>query len=310
MRPEAVPRTAFYSPFSFLLDSDRAAEHFASTLSQDLARGVLQRLELAAGVRLYLRPMPWDSEHFGVPTFRLEHTEWTRRPCISHLAGALERLSKHLGSNHPAYYLFAEVPAEDTQTLAALGDARWRLIETRLTCFRDDLGSFEFPSRSATRDATLDDIPDLRRVAAEAINPYDRFHADAFFTDAEAGEFLATFAENSVRGLADVTMVPEKGAADAFLTANYLPDQPLLPGRKIARMVLSAVAPARRGWYVRLVAQMSHRFKELGVDTAFMTTQATNRAVLKVWLRLGYRFGRCTHVFSTSRRDSDQERSR
>lgn len=33
-----------------------------------------------------------------------------------------------------------------------------------------------------------------------------------------------------------------------------------------------------------------------GVDTCFMTTQSTNRAVIRTWEKLGYSFGRCAHV--------------
>lgn len=61
-------------------------------------------------------------------------------------------------------------------------------------------------------------------------------------------------------------------------------------------MILSAVGEQRRGWYVKLISELSHYFKERGVDTCFMTTQSTNRAVIRTWEKLGYSFGRCAHV--------------
>jgi dTDP-4-amino-4,6-dideoxy-D-galactose acyltransferase len=110
---------------------------------------------------------------------------------------------------------------------------------------------------------------------------------------------MAIFVENSVKGFADEVIVPKNGAANAFLTANFLTSPLSLTQERIGKMVLSAVSPERKGWYVRLIAEMSYIFKEQGLNTAFMSTQATNRAVLKVWFRHGYRFGRCTHIFST-----------
>jgi hypothetical protein len=53
---------------------------------------------------------------------------------------------------------------------------------------------------------------------------------------------------------------------------------------------------------VKLIGERSQKFKDKGVDTALMTTQATNRAVLKVWERHGYRFGPCSHIFSIYQR--------
>ncbi len=97
-------------------------------------------------------------------------------------------------------------------------------------------------------------------------------------------------------------LVPAEGPANAFLTGNYVKSPPTLAARRIGRMVLSAVSGERRGWYVKLIGELSLKFKERGLDTALMTTQATNRAVLKVWERHGYQYGRCTHIFSTYER--------
>jgi dTDP-4-amino-4,6-dideoxy-D-galactose acyltransferase len=46
------------------------------------------------------------------------------------------------------------------------------------------------------------------------------------------------------------------------------------------------------------MAETSHRFRDLAVDIAVMTTQATNRAVIHNSERLGYRLGRTTHIFA------------
>ena len=64
--------------------------------------------------------------------------------------------------------------------LQAMGYAGARLIETRLTYFQDDLQKFDWPIRSSVRLATKSDIPALRKVAIDARNPFDRYHADPF----------------------------------------------------------------------------------------------------------------------------------
>ena len=180
-----------------------------------------------------------------------------------------------------------------------MGSCGFRLIETRLTYYRDDIDRFECGRRSAVRLATEEDIPSIKRVAMESRNEYDRFHADVFFSASKADEYLGRYAENSVKGFADLVVVPAgvEGEPEAFLTGVFLPEQAVIGG-KVGRMVLSAVGAARRGWYRRLIAEMSHMYREMDVKIVFMSTQSTNRAVIRVWESLGYRFGRATHILA------------
>lgn len=176
--------------------------------------------------------------------------------------------------------------------------AGWRVVESRLTYYHDKLQQFDHSHRFKVREARMDDIANLRQVAAVSRNAFDRFHADFFFSPATADAYLSTFVENSVNGFADVVLVPavDENAPNAFLTGSFVRGIQELPHRRIARMILSAVGEQRRGWYVKLISELSHYFKERGVDTCFMTTQSTNRAVIRTWEKLGYSFGRCAHV--------------
>lgn len=292
-------KTASYSPYNFLTDPALCAEDFLNTLHEDVEHGRVDRFDAEDYIHIYYRELKWDTNFFGIPTFRVDYTELPAGVQFITVQCAFNKLRKHLSSLYPEYYLFAEVPSEDTSVIAGMSGTGWRLIETRITCFRADIQKFDYPTRSAVRNATEADIPELRIAAKQAVNRYDRFHADDFFTPKEADDFLAIFVENSVKGFADEVIVPANGPANAFITGNYLTSPSLLSGREIGKMVLSAVTPARTGWYVRLIGELSFKFKERGIDMAFMTTQATNRTVLKVWHRHGYRFGRCTHIFST-----------
>jgi dTDP-4-amino-4,6-dideoxy-D-galactose acyltransferase len=292
-------KSGFYSPFSFLTDPSKCAGDFVCDLEKDL--GDLKVFQFSAGneISIFYRTLDWDTKFFGVPTFRIDYTQLPLNVKLVSVQLAFLKFRKYLSSLCSSFYLFAEVPSEDTAVIAGMSGAGCRLIETRVTCFRDDLQNFTYKTQSETRDAVETDIPELRIAAVQAVNPYDRFHADDFFTSKEADDFLAIFIENSVKGFADEVIVPTTGPANAFLTGNYVATPHSLFGRKIGKMVFSAATPARRGWYVKLIGELSLKFKENGLDTAFMTTQATNRAVLKVWFKHGYRFGRCTHIFST-----------
>lgn len=298
----ATERTGFYAPYGFLNRLDAGGADWIAGLASDVAAGTVERFEAGGGVALYWRRLVWDSGFFGVPTFRVDYATWPDGSGYNAIGTAFAALRARLASEHRSFYLFAEVPCEDTGTIAGMGSAAWRLIETRITCYRDNLQQFEPKARYPVRNATTDDIAALRKAAIEAVNHFDRFHADDFFSSEEADNFLGTFIENSVKGFADEVIVPADGPANAFLTGNYVDAPPALAGRGIGRMVLSAVASERRGWYVKLIGELSQKFKERGLDTALMTTQATNRAVLKVWERHGYRYGRCTHIFSTYER--------
>lgn len=295
-------RAVHYAPLAILGQPEACAREWLAELDADLQAGALERIDGGEGIALYLRALAWDSSYFGVPSFRLEYTDIPHGCGVAALAQAYARLRALLVERHPRFYLMAEVPAEDSAAIGGMSRAAWRMIETRITSYRDDIQRFAAARRYAVRDATDADVPDLRQAAIDAVNLYDRFHADDFFTRAEADAFLATYIANSVAGFADEVIVPATGPANAFLTALYLPEAPALPGRKIGKMVLSAVAAARSGWYVKLIGEMSMRMRERGVDSVFMTTQATNRAVLKVWQHHGYRYGRCTHLFSTYER--------
>lgn len=292
----------FYAPLSILGQAEACAREWLAELEAGLSAGALERIDAGGGIALYLRALPWDSDYFGVPSFRLEYTAKPEGCGVAALEQAYSGLRALLAARHPQFYLMAEVPAEDCAAIGGMSRAAWRMIETRITCYRDDMQRFEAARRYEVRDATAADVAQLRQAAIDAVNVYDRFHADDFFTRKEADGFLATFVANSVAGFADEVIVPATGPANAFLTALYLPEAAALPGRRIGKMVLSAVDRARKGWYVKLIGEMSLRMRERGVDSVFMTTQATNRAVLKVWQHHGYRYGRCTHLFSTYQR--------
>ena len=142
----------------------------------------------------------------------------------------------------------------------------------------------------------------LGRIAATARNPYDRFHADPWYGAAVADAYLARYAENTLTGpqLAAAVLVPDvlPDEVAAFLAISDLLQDAAALGQPLSRVLLTAVGEAQRGWHVRLVAATLLRARDLGHAAVLMTTQATNRAVLRNAEKLGFRLGATTHVLA------------
>lgn len=294
-----LAQAALFHPASFLTRApEAAAEQFLQKLEAETAGGEL--LVITSGdesTRVYYRKLAWDSEYFGVPMYRVEFFSSTLdgESAVTAYRELLETLKNTVAAHSDSFYVFAEIPSDAILPLQGGCAAGWRLVESRLTYYHDRLQQFDYPQRFKVRQAVVEDIPNLREVAAVSRNAFDRFHSDYFFSAATADAYLSTFVENSVKGFADVVLVPavDNLPPNAFLTGSYAPE---FAGKKIARMILSAVGTQRRGWYVKLIAELSQHFKAQGVDICHMTTQSTNRAVIRTWEKLGYSFGRCAHV--------------
>lgn len=291
-------RAYFYSPMSFLRSHESA---LASSIIEGLEQArEVGKLRCTGGTaRAWIRHLPWDSDYFGIPTYRLDFADWDASvadPALA-LAATLSEIKEELARDGNAYYFFAEVPTEDIVVLQALGLAGLRLIETRVTYFHDRLDTIDTSSLRATRSAGIPDIPALRTAARNARNPYDRFHAEPFFSEQVADEFVAEYVEQSVRGMADVVLVPGEGTlADGFVCGKL--GEPAPKGIKAGRLTLAAVDAHRRGWYRDLHAALLCWMRGQGMAYCLNTTQSTNRSVIHVCEQLGYRCGRISHVLA------------
>lgn len=295
-------RLKFYSPVGFLRTQQEALTALESnSLQEDMAKGEIKTA--GEGPRVFYRHLNWDSKYFGLPVYRLDFAscpdDFGEGP-LQAMVGAYRMLVACLTEQHQRFYVFAEVPSEDLLVLQAMGLAGFRLIETRLTFYRRDVQQFEWAERYPTRLAIEDDIPNLQDVARRARNAFDRYHADPFFSAAEADEYLATYVANSVRGFADMVIVPETDTSEpgAFLTGAFDHRHEKACGTKIARIPLTAVAPERSGWNKRLNSELLHWFKDRGAQMVYTTTQSTNRAAIRVLETLGYSYGRSAHILA------------
>ena len=297
---------AYYSPYYFLrqLSAEVQQELFgvgmAARWRQESGAEVHSVVDADTEVHWLLQNLPWDTGYFATPMLRLFSGLFGPDTTVEALAWAATALRQRLAAQHGAYYAFAVVPAEDIRLLQGLTAAGWRLVETRLTYYRDQLSAFDYP-RNPVRAAAPAEVAHIGRVAALARNPYDRFHADAWFGELRADAYLTRYAENTVAAsLATTVLVPDEPGlpVDSFLAISDLTSDGAALRAQMSRVLLTAVGPANRGWHVRLVAETLHRAKGLGQEAVLMTTQATNHAVFRTCEKLGFRLGATSHVLA------------
>jgi dTDP-4-amino-4,6-dideoxy-D-galactose acyltransferase len=295
----------FYSPYNFIreLSIERQFEKYVlQNISSFLSNSNNQIITIHVNGNLhefYISLLPWDTNYFGIETYKLSFVLYAHQD-LETLAEAVALFLKELFLKK--VYCFTEIPSEDALLIQALGVNKFRQIETRLTYFRGDLSAFNEP-RYPVRKANENDIPNLMHTAREMRNDYDRFHADTVFNKQIADEFLATYIEQSIKGFSDIVLTPDdiNTSSDSFLTAKYFKHEWTLNGTHISKMVLSAVsAKTNKGWYKKLISEMTYHLYEEGAEYIYMNTQSTNRAVFYTWENLGYRLGCTSHILSNN----------
>ncbi len=293
----------FYSPYNFIRDfpNQKQLENCVKKNIFNFEKeedSVIYKIEIEGYVHeFFVSNLKWDSKYFNLNTCKLQYVLYSHND-ISILENAVRKFLKIISES--GIYCFIEIPSEDIKLIQALSGAGFKLIETRLTYFRGNLGEFK-QERFPVRKAGLEDTKNLMRVAREMRNDYDRFHADPIFSEKIADEFLATYIEESLKGFCDIVLTSnEKNIpSDSFLTAKYLKSEWEKNGINISKMVLSAVSSStNKGWYKKLVSEMTYHLKDEGAEYIFMNTQSTNRAVINVWESLGYKLGGTTHILS------------
>jgi dTDP-4-amino-4,6-dideoxy-D-galactose acyltransferase len=295
----------FYSPYNFvrLLSFEKQLENCVFSIIRNFdssANNQIINIDLEGKQhRFFLSLLPWDTNYFAIKTIKLCYVLYAHHD-VKLLTEAVKCFVLKLFKEK--LYCFIEVPSEDIYLLQALSNNGFRLIETRLTYYRGNLGTFKH-ERYPVRKANEKDTQNLMRVAREMRNDYDRFHTDPVFGQQIADEFLATYIEQSIKGFADVVLIPDETGvpSDSFLTAKYLKNDWKKNGVNISKMVLSAVSSkTNKGWYKKLISEMTYLLRYEGAEFIFMNTQSTNRAVIHTWESLGYSLGCTTHILSCS----------
>lgn len=298
-RASALP---FYSPYislRSLIPAERQQElSGVGKVSRFVDESAHNKVFTHVSGQLLFMDLPWDTQFFAVPTYRLLTGLFPDKCPPVDRVGIMKAFEKHLAASGP-YYCFSEVPSEDSMLLQTLTASGWRLVETRLLFYRDNLESFD-QERYPVRLAKPEEEAQIARISAENRNNYDRFHADPWFGAERADAFLARYAGAAVRGYCDAVLVPDEPGlpVQSFLAISDLQEDSAAIGIGLSRVVLTAVGPQNRGWHLKLVSETVHRAREKGDQAVLMTTQATNRAVFRTCEKLGFKLGGSSHILS------------
>ncbi|AII51144.1 hypothetical protein [Hymenobacter sp. APR13] len=295
-----------HSPTHFLrhLPAESQQERYGTGVAARFGTGKGEEVMTAAdgSSQWLLQYLPWDTEFFGTPTYRLFTGLFGANASPARLMAAATELRATLAARG-SYYAFSVVPAEDIELLQALTAGGWQLIETRLN-FYCPVAEATLPAPASVRLARPEEAVHIGRIAATARNQYDRFHADPWFGQVRADALLARYAEAATEGsYADAVLVPNEPGlpVDSFLAIGDAAAEAGVPGSGSSRVLLTAVGPANRGWHLKLVAETVRRASALSLPQVLMTTQATNGAVFRTCEKLGFRLGGTSHVLACSK---------
>ena len=234
--------------------------------------------------------MEWDSLFFNAGIFKLPPFE----------SGYLKpaEIQEFFAVREPKY-VFTEVPSEATAQIRALAKAGFSLVETRLHYYHL-LENLPVQEKSI-RLARPTDVEALKRTASGAVNSFDRYHADPFFSKEDASRYLETYISNCVGGFAECVFVPDLRSEPASFTAiTRMKDPVWQETQPLYRIPLTACLPSNKGWHFHLCLAALHHAKNNNAACLVMTTQATNRAVIHNCEKLGFKLGSSSHIFSQS----------
>ena len=253
----------YYSAFSFLKDTDYR-QLTENTVILPLINGIKDKSMNVINIKIenqdhyfiekYLK---WDSDFFQIPSFKIELI------ICKHTDSVLlnQAINKYIDQIPENSYYYIDIPTENIYLLQALASTNFKLIETRLNYYLPTVRT-QSETRYSVKNAGIDDIETLKTVATKMRNKYDRVHADSSFSDEIADKYLARFAEEAVKGFADIILVPNLPDIKpfGFLAANY-PKK--IEGSFVSKFVLAAIdSSIEKGWFYKLVSEMVNHRKQ------------------------------------------------
>lgn len=292
----------FYSPYNILRNIPKQIildkEIYPIFLNENSDYEIINVVIQKYNHYFYVKYLDWDSNFNGFKTYKLIFCLYKHRNFLI-LNKAIEKFMKSFFLEE--CYLFIDVPSEDIFFIQALNYNRFKLVETRLNHYIENLEDYKF-ERFPVRLANNVDIPSLKEVASNTINSYDRLHADEVISQELADRYLATYIENALNGFSDAVIVPDlkNEKVKGFMVLNLLKKDSTKLGRKIGRLQLSAIDSSLKGWYIKLASEAIYYAKTKGVKSMLVTTQSTNRAAFHSSEKQGFKLGSVTHVLTYS----------
>lgn len=234
----------------------------------------------------FIKKLDWDSAYFNADIYKLDFIQ-DGMPSSEFKAFLPEKKTGR------KTYIFSEVPTEAISVFRLLGEHEFSLIETRLTYFHL-LEQLPEMTRYC-RPAGAADLPFLKKTASGAVNPFDRYHSDPFFSEQEASSYLETYIESCLNGFSEIVFVPDLNSSPASFAAISKLN---LPDKTVYRIPLTAALPDNKGWHYHLCLSALHYAKNKQANALIMTTQSGNSAVIHNCEKLGFKLGSTFHIFA------------
>lgn len=210
-------------------------------------------------VRASIEPLNWENQFFGINSAKV---------CFDEQAAPLTLEALNGWSR-----VQAKIAAHQTDQLDALQQLGFQLVEGEV-----DLAlTVKAVAHSSVEVATVDDIPQLRQLAAQAF-AQSRFRAPWYAIDA-SGRFYAQWIENAVKGTFDdqcLVFRHDDGTIRAFVSLREVNGSEARIGLLAGRGAGAELMQAALCW-----AQTR------GLSTLRVATQIGNTAALKRYIQSG-----------------------
>ena len=183
--------------------------------------------------------------------------------------------------------LIARTPCDELGAAHSLERAGAALMDSLVHyAWNDDLGPLPDDSCPIPiRDAVPEDLDAVVAVAREAFGDYaSHYHADPRLDRARVAEIYPSWAARSCSeaGVADRVLVADDGGGAGFATLRQRPAE--------VEGVLFAVAERARGVgvYRAFLVQTLRFARSVSARRVLVSTQISNLAVQRAWVRLGF----------------------
>lgn len=289
-----------YSPYKFITNLNK--EHLVSEtviepLLIELEDENVSVIEIKEGQFIHffiIKKLTWDTNYFGFGNYKILAVLYEHKN-LDILIKAVNLFKNDYCNDKKAYY-FIDVPSEDVLLQQAFTGNSFRLIESRLNYYFDNIKDYKAEKRFETRLANEEDAAYLKKVAIKMRNNFDRVHADAQIDNTIADEYIGQFAFNSVMGFADFVLVPDIGKKPpiGFLAL----DKPSnIVDLKVSKLVLAAIDNStEKGWLYKLLSEAIYLLQDYKVDYLTTITQTSNISAFKTWEKFGFKLGFVTNI--------------
>jgi dTDP-4-amino-4,6-dideoxy-D-galactose acyltransferase len=240
-----------------------------------------------------LKKLVWDSSYFGFPNYKIIDVFYTHDTLLL-LSKAVLKFKQEYCTEKRAYY-YIDTPSEKVLLTQALNINGFRLVESRLHYFYENIQEYSTLKRYPVRLAKINEAGVIGQIAKKMQNKFDRLHSDGFISNEIADNYIEKFAKNSVEGFADYVLATYKNDIPFGFLASNKPQK--INGHNVSQLVLAAIDNSiEKGWLYKLLSETIFLLKNLETDYLTTITQTSNISAFKTWEKFGFKLGFVSNI--------------